>query len=69
MPLSRGLKANGTKTYAKVYLKCSLDLCVEREKTRIESHSAPEDIYERGRKAGPYPELMPRMMSLKIRNS
>jgi adenylylsulfate kinase len=41
--------------YYEVYLKCSLDLCKEREKTRIESHSAPEVIYEKGEKGWPVP--------------
>ncbi len=41
--------------YYEVYLKCPLNLCVEREKTRIESHSAPEDIYEKGMEGWPVP--------------
>ena len=41
--------------YYEVYLKCPLDLCVEREKTRIESHSAPEGIYEKGKEGWPVP--------------
>jgi adenylylsulfate kinase len=39
--------------YYEVYLKCPLDLCVEREKTRIESHSAPEGI--KGKEGWPVP--------------
>ncbi len=41
--------------YYEVYLKCSLDLCVEREKTRIESHSAPGEIYKKADEGWPVP--------------
>lgn len=41
--------------YYEVYLKCSLDRCVEREKTRVELHSAPEGIYEKGKEGWPVP--------------
>ena len=43
--------------YYEVYLKCPLELCVEREKTRTESHSAPEDIYKKGKEGWPVPGL------------
>jgi len=33
--------------FAEVYLKCPLELCIEREKRRIESSHAPRGIYEK----------------------
>jgi len=33
--------------FAEIYLKCPLELCIEREKRRIESSYAPKGIYEK----------------------
>jgi len=33
--------------FAEIYLKCPLELCIEREKRRIESSYAPRGIYEK----------------------
>jgi len=33
--------------FAEIYLKCPLELCIEREKRRIEYSHAPERIYEK----------------------
>jgi adenylylsulfate kinase len=43
--------------YFEVYLRCPLDLCMEREKTRLDTHEAPKDIYDKGRKGSPVPGL------------
>ena len=41
--------------YAEVYLKCSIELCMERERQRIETHEAPKDIYKKGAAGWPVP--------------
>jgi adenylylsulfate kinase len=43
--------------FFEVYLECPLDLCMEREKTRLDTHEAPKDIYDKGRKGSPVPGL------------
>ncbi|UCH79614.1 MAG: adenylyl-sulfate kinase [Nitrospiraceae bacterium] len=43
--------------FFEVYLKCPLDVCIEREKTRLDTHAAPKDIYDRGREGAPVPGL------------
>ncbi len=43
--------------FFEVYLRCPLDLCMEREKTRLDTHEAPKDIYDKGRKGSPVPGL------------
>jgi adenylylsulfate kinase len=43
--------------FSEVYLKCPLELCMEREKKRFDSHSAPKDIYDKGRAGSPVPGL------------
>jgi adenylylsulfate kinase len=41
--------------YHEVYLRCPLDICMEREKMRRETHAAPRAIYEKGEKGAPVP--------------
>ncbi len=41
--------------FLEVYLECSLELCTQRENTRIDRHAAPEGIYEKGEKGWPVP--------------
>jgi len=43
--------------FFEVYLRCPLDLCMEREKTRLDTHEAPKNIYDKGRKGSPVPGL------------
>lgn len=43
--------------YAEVYLRCPLELCMEREKRRLEARGAPADIYEKARRGWPVPGL------------
>jgi len=51
--IARKLIAN----FYEVYLKCPLDVCMEREKTRLDTHEAPKDIYDKGRRGSPVPGL------------
>lgn len=41
--------------YIEVYLRCPMDLCMEREKQRVETHNAPKDIYKKGAEGWPVP--------------
>ncbi|MBI4699455.1 MAG: adenylyl-sulfate kinase [Nitrospirae bacterium] len=41
--------------FHEVYLKCPIGLCMEREKTRVDTHAAPRQIYEKGGKGWPVP--------------
>lgn len=43
--------------FFEVYLECSVELCKEREKTRINTHAAPTRIYEKGGKGWPVPGI------------
>ena len=43
--------------FYEVYLECPLSLCEEREQTRIDTHSAPSDIYKKGRKGQHVPGI------------
>lgn len=41
--------------FIEVYLKCSVEECISREKKRTERHGAPADIYRKGEKGWPVP--------------
>ncbi len=41
--------------FLEVYLKCPLEICMKREKSRIDRHAAPEGVYEKGEKGWPVP--------------
>jgi len=41
--------------YAEVYLKCPIEICMERELQRRETHEAPENIYKKGAAGWPVP--------------
>ncbi|MBI5026703.1 MAG: adenylyl-sulfate kinase [Nitrospirae bacterium] len=41
--------------FVEVYLKCPIEVCIEREEKRIDTHAAPTEIYEKGRKGWPVP--------------
>ena len=41
--------------YFEVYLKCSIEVCKEREGGRKDSHGAPGGIYKKGEKGAPVP--------------
>jgi adenylylsulfate kinase len=44
--------------FAEVYLRCPLELCVQREKKRLETHEAPKDIYKKGAAGWPVPGMV-----------
>jgi adenylylsulfate kinase len=41
--------------YGEVYLKCPIELCVEREQRRTVTHEAPRNIYKKGAAGWPVP--------------
>ena len=41
--------------FIEVYAKCTLKVCIDREKSRTERHGAPKDIYDKGGKGAPVP--------------
>ncbi len=41
--------------FAEIYLKCSIDVCEERELYRKERHGAPKGIYKKGKAGWPVP--------------
>lgn len=41
--------------FFEVYLKCPLKVCMQRERGRINTHTAPKKIYEKGKKGWPVP--------------
>ena len=43
--------------FFEVYLRCPLELCIEREKTRLDTHEAPKNIYDKGKQGSPVPGL------------
>lgn len=43
--------------YAEIYLKCPVELCVERETHRPETHGAPREIYLKGEAGWPVPGI------------
>ena len=45
------------KRYMEVYLKCPIDVCMEREKKRLDTRQAPKDIYKKGFSGWPVPGL------------
>lgn len=44
--------------YAEVYLKCPIEICMQREKKRVETHEAPEYIYQKGAAGWPVPGMV-----------
>ena len=43
--------------FFEIYVKCPLELCREREKTRIDAHDAPAEIYKKGETGSPVPGI------------
>ncbi len=41
--------------FLEVYARCPLDVCRKREKERIDTHSAPKGVYDRGEEGYPVP--------------
>lgn len=44
--------------YVETYLRCPFELCIEREKQRLETHEAPKDIYKKGAAGWPVPGMV-----------
>jgi len=43
--------------YLEVYLRCPIELCIERETSRPETHAAPREIYKKGAAGWPVPGI------------
>jgi adenylylsulfate kinase len=44
--------------FIEVYLKCPLEVCMEREGHRLKRHKAPKDIYKKGTQGWPVPGMV-----------
>ncbi|MEW6003547.1 MAG: adenylyl-sulfate kinase [Nitrospirota bacterium] len=44
--------------YVEVYLRCPIELSIERERKRIETHEAPRDVYKKGAEGWPVPGMV-----------
>jgi len=51
--LARGLLHG----FAEVYLRCPIEVCIERESKRVEGRGAPPGVYKKGRAGWPVPGL------------
>jgi len=51
----RELARKQVPRYIEVYLKCSIEVCMERERQRAETRGAPKGIYEKGGTGWPVP--------------
>lgn len=51
----RELARNLIPRYMEVYLRCSREECMRRERSRQDTHGAPKDIYLKGEKGWPVP--------------
>ncbi|MCL5023723.1 MAG: adenylyl-sulfate kinase [Nitrospirae bacterium] len=43
--------------YGEVYLRCPIELCMQRERERSETHGAPKEIYKKGEAGWPVPGI------------
>lgn len=53
----RALARELVPDFFEIYLKCPLELCMEREKARLDTHAAPTKIYEKGKAGWPVPGI------------
>ncbi len=53
----RELARKEIKGFIEIYLKCPLNMCMAREKERLETHGAPKEIYDKGRAGWPVPGI------------
>lgn len=44
--------------YIEVYLRCPMELCMKRERQRLERYKAPKDIYKKGAEGWPVPGMV-----------
>ena len=53
----RELARETIEDFFEIYLKCPLELCIEREGKRTDTHEAPVRIYEKAAKGEPVPGI------------
>ncbi len=53
----RELARKNISSFLEIYLKCDIDLCVERERKRKDRLSAPKDIYKKAAEGWPVPGI------------
>ena len=44
--------------FIEVYLRCPIEICIQREKKRKETHEAPKEIYKKGAAGWPVPGIV-----------
>ncbi len=52
--LARGL----IPRYIEVYLRCPVEICMQRERQRLQTYEAPKDIYKKGAEGWPVPGMV-----------
>jgi adenylylsulfate kinase len=53
----RNLARQHIPEFFEIYLHCPVKICMDREQARINTHAAPENIYEKGKKGWPVPGM------------
>ncbi|MBI5739171.1 MAG: adenylyl-sulfate kinase [Nitrospirae bacterium] len=53
----RELARNLVPDFFEIHLKCPLEVCMERESSRTDTHGAPKDIYKKGKAGAPVPGM------------
>lgn len=56
----RKLARKHISDYREVYLKCPIDICMQREKKRLQTRGAPKAIYKKGKAGWPVPGMVVR---------
>jgi len=51
----RDLARSRIARYREIYLKCPIEICMDREKKRFTFHDAPKEIYQKGKAGWPVP--------------
>lgn len=54
----RDLARDLIPNFKEIYLRCPLEICSEREKKRVNTHGAPERVYEKAKAGWPVPGLI-----------
>lgn len=53
----RDLARRIIERFGEVYLRCPIDICMERERVRLDTYGAPKEIYEKGKAGWPVPGI------------
>lgn len=53
----RELARKEINKFIEVYLRCPIEICIDREKKRFETKDAPKDIYKKGKEGWPVPGI------------